>query len=182
MASRAKNRKLIKRHLFQGQLANFKIISQKWSLEKHCSNCSTLLNKVAARAKNRKTIKWHLLQGQLANFKIISQKWSLEKHCSNCSTLLNKVAARAKNRKTHKMTSPLRPIGWFQHNLVEMFFGWPSTKIAKMVPLCWTKWPSELKIEKPFKRHLLFGQWARMFLGRPSTSFAKMVLLHQSKK
>ena len=105
-----------------------------------------------------------------ADFKIISQKCSLEKHCSNCSTLLNKVAARAKNRKTRKMTSPPRPIGWFQHNLVEMFFGWPSTKIAKMVPLRWTKWPSELKIERPFKRHLLFGQWAHFKIISPECS------------
>ena len=29
-----------------------------------------------------------------------------------------------------------------------MFFGWPSTKIAKMVLLGWTKWLSELRIEK----------------------------------
>ena len=125
---------------------------------------------MATRAKNRKLIKRHLLQGQLADFKIISQKRSLKKHCSNCSTLLNKVAARAKNRKTHKMTSPPRPIGWFQHNLVEMFFGWPSTKSAKMVPLRWTKWPSELKIEKTFKRHLLFGQWANFKIISPECS------------
>ena len=70
------------------------------------------------------------------------------------------MAARAKNRKTCKMTSPQRPIGRFQHNLIEMFFGWPSTKIAKMVPLRWTKWPSEQKIKKPFKQYLLLGQWA----------------------
>ena len=29
-----------------------------------------------------------------------------------------------------------------------------------MVPLRWTKWLSKLKIEKPFKRYLLPGQWA----------------------
>ena len=29
-----------------------------------------------------------------------------------------------------------------------MFFGWPSIKIAKMVPLRWTKRPPELNIEK----------------------------------
>ena len=78
--------------------------------------------------------------------------------------------ARAKNRKTSKTTSLPRPIGWFQHNLAEMFFGWPSTKIAKMVPLRWTKWPSELKIEKPFKRHLLFGQWANFKIISPECS------------
>ena len=70
------------------------------------------------------------------------------------------MAARAKNRKTSKTTSSPRPIGRFQNNFTGMFLGWPSTKIAKMVPLRWTKWPSKLKIEKPFKRHLLPGQWA----------------------
>ena len=70
------------------------------------------------------------------------------------------MATRAKNRKISKTTSSPRPIGRFQNNFTEMFLGWPSTKITKMVPLRWTKWPSKLKIEKPFKRHLLPGQWA----------------------
>ena len=39
----------------------------------------------------------------------------------------------------------------FQNNFTDMFLGWPSTEIAKMVPLCWTKWPPELKIEKTNK-------------------------------
>ena len=42
-----------------------------------------------------------------------------------------------------------------------MFLGWPSTEIAKIVPLRWIKWPTKLKIEKKqtFKRHLLLGKW-----------------------
>ena len=41
------------------------------------------------------------------------------------------------------------------NNFIEMFLGWPSTKIAKMVPLCWIEWPPKLKIVKTFKQHLL---------------------------
>ena len=98
------------------------------------------------------------------------------------------MAARAKNRKTSKTTSSPRPIGRFQNNFTEMFLEWPSTKIAKMVPPRWTKWPSKLKIEKPFKRNLLPGQltcfknnFTWMFLGWPSTKIAKMVPLHWTK-
>ena len=52
------------------------------------------------------------------------------------------------------MTSPPRPMARFQkiHRNVPPC---PFTKIAKMVLLLKTKWPPELKIEKPFqKRHL----------------------------
>ena len=46
-------------------------------------------------------------------------------------------------------TSPPKLLDQFQNNFTQMF-PWSSfTKIAKMVPLRWTKWPSELKIEKP---------------------------------
>ena len=41
------------------------------------------------------------------------------------------------------------PMARFQNNFTEVFLGWPSTKIAKMVLLCWTKWPPKLKVEKP---------------------------------
>ena len=49
----------------------------------------------------------------------------------------------------------------FQNNVIEMFLGWPSTKIAEIVPLRWRKGPPELKIEekKTFKRHLHLDQW-----------------------
>ena len=39
-------------------------------------------------------------------------------------------------------------MSWFQSNFSEVFLLWPFTKIAKIVPLSWTKWPPELKIEK----------------------------------
>ena len=46
-------------------------------------------------------------------------------------------------------TSPPKPLVQFQNNFTKMFPWSAFTKIAKMVPLRWTKWPSELKIEKP---------------------------------
>ena len=39
----------------------------------------------------------------------------------------------------------------FQNIYTEVFLQRPSTKIAKMVPLGWTKRQPELKIEKTFK-------------------------------
>ena len=39
-------------------------------------------------------------------------------------------------------------MSWFQSNFSEVFLLWPFTKIAKIIPLGWTKWPPELKIEK----------------------------------
>ena len=60
---------------------------------------------------------------------------------------LNKMVTRTKNRKTFKRHPPLRPVDRFQNNFTEVFLLWPSTKIAKMVPLGWSKWLPELKIE-----------------------------------
>ena len=57
------------------------------------------------------------------------------------------------------MTSPLRPMDWFQNNFTEMNLGWPSTKITKIVQLHWNKWLPELKIEKTFQWRLLLVQW-----------------------
>ena len=59
-----------------------------------------------------------------------------------------KKKKQPKNKKQKKqnklLTSPPRPMAWFQNNFTEMFLGWPSTKITKMVPVCCTKWPPEL--------------------------------------
>ena len=38
-------------------------------------------------------------------------------------------------------------MGGFQSNLIGLFLGRSSTKIARTVPLRCTKWPQELKIE-----------------------------------
>ena len=61
---------------------------------------------------------------------------------------MNKMAVRAKNRKNFGQHLLLGPWPVFQNDFTEMFLGWPFTRIVKMVLLCWTKWPSELKIEK----------------------------------
>ena len=53
------------------------------------------------------------------------------------------MAARAKNRKTFKH---LLLGQWSDFKMISQKY---FTKIAKMVLLCWTKWSSELKIEKP---------------------------------
>ena len=50
------------------------------------------------------------------------------------------------------MSYPPRPMAPFQNNVAEMFLGWASTKIAKIVPLHSTKWPPELKTEKPLNK------------------------------
>ena len=70
----------------------------------------------------------------------------------NGSTPLNKMAARATNRKPSNDISSW-PVARFQNICIEVFLQWPSTEIAKMVTLGWTKWWLELKIEK------LYGQW-----------------------
>ena len=70
---------------------------------------------------------------------------TLYQNCLNGSAPLNKVAAKAKNRKSFKRPT-LRPVAQFQNSFTEMFLSRPFTKIAKMVPLCQTKWPPELKI------------------------------------
>ena len=65
-------------------------------------------------------------------------------NCSNRSAPLHKMATRAKNRKYFKR----HLLGGFQSNMIGLFLGRSSTKIAQIVLLCCTKWPPELKIEK----------------------------------
>ena len=36
----------------------------------------------------------------------------------------------------------------FQDHFTEIFLEWTFTKIAKIIPLRWPKWPQELKLEK----------------------------------
>ena len=40
-----------------------------------------------------------------------------------------------------------------------MIVGWPSTKIAQIVPLRWTRWPPGLKIEKPLNNISSVTAW-----------------------
>ena len=55
-------------------------------------------------------------------------------------------------------TSPPKPLDGLWNNFTGRFLGWPSTKIAQIVPLCGTRWPPELKIEKPLND---FFSWTR---------------------
>ena len=74
---------------------------------------------------------------------------TLYQNCSNDSATLNKMAARAINRNKLLTTSSAISMDRFGNNFTGMFLRWLSTKIAQTVPLRWTRWPPELKIEKP---------------------------------
>ena len=68
--------------------------------------------------------------------------------CWNDFPWLNKMATRAKNRKTFKWH--LLCGQWPDFKVIsQKCSSWPFTKIAKMVPLGWTKGPPILNIEKP---------------------------------
>ena len=123
---------------------------------------------VVRRGSVNNLLKRHLLLNHWMDFEIILQECSLGDPLPNCLNgfaLLNKMAARAKNRKNLKTTSSPWPLTQFQNNFTGMFLGWPSTKFVQTIPLGWTRWPPELKIEKPLnvfsfvinllKRHLL---------------------------
>ena len=64
-----------------------------------------------------------------------------------------------------------------------MFLRWLSTKIAQTVPLHWTRWPPELKIEKPLNEFSsltsasILKNFTGRFLGWPSTKIAQTVPL-----
>ena len=58
-------------------------------------------------------------------------------------------AARALNRNKLLTTSSAKSGDRFWNNFTGMFLRWMSTKIAETVRLRWTRWPPELKIEKP---------------------------------
>ena len=107
---------------------------------------------------------------------------TIYQNCSKGSAPLNKMAARAKNRKTFKRLRLPNCWAEFEINFTEMFLRRPFTKIAQMVPLRWTIWPPELKIEKTFKRLLLQNCWAdfeiisqKCFLGDPLPKLLKRV-------
>ena len=56
----------------------------------------------------------------------------------NGSFSINRRAARALDKKSPE------PMAQIQKNFTELILIIPSTKIAQMVPLCWTKGLSEL--------------------------------------
>ena len=97
--------------------------------------------------KIEKKFKWLLLLNQKMDFEIIHRNVSwvtLYQNCSNDSATLNKMATRAINRNKLLTISSAKPVYRVWNNFTEMFLGLPSTKIAQMVPLLWTKWPPGL--------------------------------------
>ena len=58
-------------------------------------------------------------------------------------------------------TSSPKQLDRFWNNFTGRFLGWPSTKIAQTVLLRWTRWPPELKIEKPLNH---FCSWTSRWL------------------
>ena len=56
------------------------------------------------------------------------------------SSIISRLSSVVCLQQFIQSTSPPKPLVWC-----------PFTKLAKMVLLRWTKWPSELKIEKPLK-------------------------------
>ena len=97
-------------------------------------------------------------------------------NCSNRSAPLNKLAPRAKNRKTFKRLLILNTVYRFWNNFTGRFLGWPSTKIAQTVLLCWTRWPPELKIEKPLND---FFSWTRRWILKSLHRNVTWVTLYQ---
>ena len=73
----------------------------------------------------------------------------LSKRCSKWAIVISLCVASVVCRQQFlQMTSSLKPLSQFQNNFAQMFLLCPFTKIAQMVLLHWTRWPSELKIEK----------------------------------
>ena len=116
-------------------------------------------NKMAVRAKNRKTFKRLLLLNQRMDFEIIILECfrvTLYQNCSKTSATLNKMAARAINRNKLLTTSPAKSVDRFWNNFTGMFLRWLYTKIAQTLPLRWTRWPPELRIEKSLNHFASF--------------------------
>ena len=70
-------------------------------------------------------------------------------YCDHPVSVVRRQSSVVCRQQFIQSTSPPKLLDQFQNNFTQMF-PWSSfIKIAKMVPLRWTKWPSELKIEKP---------------------------------
>ena len=96
-------------------------------------------------------------QGELLWSPCVRRPASVVTRCSRWAIVITLCPASVVSRPSSvvcrqqfiQSTSPPKLLDQFQNNFTQMF-PWSSyTKIAKMVLLRWTKWPSELKIEKP---------------------------------
>ena len=111
--------------------------------------------------KIEKTFKWLLLLNQKMDFEIIIQECFLGDPVPKLLKRFRYVeqnGRRAINRNKLLTTFSAKSVDRFWNNFTGMFLRWLSTKIAQTVPLRWTRWPPELKLEKTFKRLLLLNQ------------------------
>ena len=126
-------------------------------LFQNCINGSTPPNRRATRAPDKKSFKRHLLN-HWPKFKIISQKCtSLYQNCTNGYAPLNKKTARTPDKKYLQTAFPPEPFVHIQNNFTGLFLMMPSSKIAQMVPVHWTKGLPEVKIRNVFKQYLLLN-------------------------
>ena len=105
--------------------------------------------------------KQHLLLNHWSKFKITSHEGShnaLYQNCIICSAPPHRRAARAPDEKPLKSHLLLNHWSNFKNNFTELFLLVPSTIIAQMVPLHWTKGLPELQIRKIFKRPLYWSK------------------------
>ena len=147
-----------KRLLLQNIQTDFEIILQEGSLGDPLPKLLKPFRSVeqdgrqSSRAKNRKTFKRLLLQNQKMDFEIIIQECFLGDPLPELLKEFRYVqqnALRAVNRNMLLTTSSVKSVDRFWNNFTGMFLRWLSTKIAQTVSLHWTRWPPELKIEKP---------------------------------
>ena len=88
------------------------------------------------------SFKWHLDQFQ-PNLIEILLRWSSFKCVQRyklCRELM--LLWYHKGRQTPTLlNSSLNPLVWFQDNLAEMFFEWPSTTFVQAIFIDWKTWP-----------------------------------------
>ena len=154
MAARAKNRKTFKRLRLLNQCIDFEICGMylRWLSTKIAQTVRLCWTRWPPELKIEKPLNDFFSWTRRWILKLLyrNASWvTLYQNCSNDSAPLNKMAARAINRNKLITTTSSKSVDRFWNNFTGMFLRWLSTKIAQMVPLHWTKWPPELKIEKP---------------------------------
>ena len=76
--------------------------------------------------------------------------------------------------------SPPEPLTQIQNFFTELFLWIPSTKIAQMVMLRWTKWLPKLQIRNTFKGHFLLNHWFKFkIISQNCTSSCLLPILHK---
>ena len=194
-AARAPDKKSFTWHLFLNHLSKFKIISQ------NCSSWYPLpkLHKrfCSSEQKGHQSSRYEISLKDISSWTTgPNSKWfhrivphnALYQNYTNGSAPLNKGTARALDKKCPSTTSS-EPLVQIQNNFTELFLIKPFTKIAQMVPLCWTKGLPERQIRNILKQHLL-NHWPKFIIISHNNSIyprdafhhiAQMVRLHWTK-